>query len=125
MEDLVSANNNSEQLATLKTLQGFAMGIQCFAGEIPFFFWSGAIIKRLGHVNCMALVLGTMAIRLYLYTIITNPQWIILIELLNGVSYALGYAVKMSYAKTMAPSETTNTVIGLIGLFDCVGKILY
>lgn len=123
MEDLISAN--PEQLASLKTIQGLALGIQCFAGEIPFFFWSGAIIKRLGHVNCMALVLGAMAVRLYLYTIITNPNWIILIELLNGVSYALGYAVKMSYAKTMAPPDTTNTVIGLIGLIDCIGTLLY
>lgn len=123
MEDLVSENNNNSQRARIKTLQGLAQGIQCFGGEIPFFFWSGMIIKRMGHINCMALVLGAMAIRMYLYTVISNPAWIILIELLNGVSYALGYSVKMSYAKAMSPPDTTNAILGIVGFFDCIGML--
>uniref|UniRef100_A0A2H8TT59 Major facilitator superfamily domain-containing protein 6 n=1 Tax=Melanaphis sacchari TaxID=742174 RepID=A0A2H8TT59_9HEMI len=122
MEDLVSANNDHNKQAWLKTLQGLAQGIQCFGGEIPFFFWSGWIIKKFGYGNCMAIVLGAMAIRMYLYTVIWNPIWIIAIELLNGVSYALGFAVKMSYAKMLAPPDTLNTIIGFIGLFDCIGE---
>lgn len=122
MEDLVSESNDQSQRTWLKTLQGLAQGIQCLGGEIPFFLWSGWIIRKMGHVNCMALTLATMAVRMYLYTVIWNPAWIILIELLNGMSYALGIAVKMSYAKLMSPPDTTNTVIGFLGLFDCVGR---
>ncbi|XP_060834215.1 major facilitator superfamily domain-containing protein 6-like protein B isoform X1 [Rhopalosiphum padi] len=122
MEDLVSANNDHSQRAWIKSLQGLAQGIQCFGGEIPFFFWSGWIIRKMGYGNCMALVLGAMALRLYLYTVIWNPIWIIAIELLNGVSYALGFSVKMSYAKMLAPPDTLNTIIGFIGLFDCIGE---
>lgn len=123
MEDLVSANNDRHQREWIKTLQGLAQGIQCFAGEIPFFFWSGWIIRKMGHINCMALVLGATAVRMYLYTVIWNPAWIILIELLNGVSYALGFAVKMSYAKIMSPPDTINTVIGFLGFFNCIGML--
>lgn len=122
MEDLVSANNDRDQRAWIKTLQGLAQGIQCFGGEIPFFFWSGWIIKKMGYGNCMALVLAAMAVRMYLYTVIWNPVWIIAIELLNGVSYALGYSVKMSYAKLLAPPDTLNSIIGFIGFFDCIGE---
>lgn len=121
MEDLVSANNDQNQRAWIKTLQGLTQGIQCFGGEIPFFFWSGWIIKTVGHYNCMAIVLGAMALRMYLYTVISNPAWIILIELLNGVSFALGYSVTMSYAKIIAPLNSLSTVIGLIGLVNCFG----
>ncbi|XP_060873608.1 LOW QUALITY PROTEIN: major facilitator superfamily domain-containing protein 6-like protein A [Metopolophium dirhodum] len=121
MEDMVSANNDHGQRAWLKTLQGLAQGIQCFGGEIPFFFWSGWIIRRIGYGNCMAVVMGSMAIRMYLYTVIWNPTWIIAIELLNGVSYALGYSVKMSYAKKVSPPDTLNTIIGFMGFFDCIG----
>lgn len=125
MEDLVSVNNDHSQKAWLKTLQGLAQGIQCFGGEIPFFFWSGLIIKSMGYGNCMALVLAAMAVRMYLYTVIWNPAWIIVIELLNGVSYALGYSVKMSYVKMLSPPDSLNTIIGFIGFFDCIGKLLY
>lgn len=121
MEDLVSENDDRNQMAWLKTLQGLIQGIQCFGGEIPFFFLSGWIIKTMGHINCMALVLGTMAVRMYLYTIIENPVWIIFIELLNGISFALGFAVKMSYAKNISPPGTSNTVIGFVGFFDHIG----
>lgn len=38
MEDLVSVNDDHIQRAWIKTLQGLAQGIQCFGGEIPFFF---------------------------------------------------------------------------------------
>ncbi|KAF0727270.1 major facilitator superfamily domain-containing protein 6-like protein B, partial [Aphis craccivora] len=120
MEDLVVVSNDYSQRAWIKTLQGLAQGIQCFGGEIPFYFWSGWIIRKMGHINCMALVLGSMAIRLYLYTVIWNPAWIIAIELLNGVSFALAVSVKMSYAKIMSPEDATTTIIGIIALFDCI-----
>jgi len=122
MEDLVSVSNNHSQQVWLKTIQGLAQGIQCFGGEIPFFFWSGWIIKKLGYVNCMAVVPGAMAIRMFLYTVISNPIWIIGIEILNGVSYALGYSVKMAIAKIISPPDTMNTLIGFLGFFDCIGE---
>lgn len=124
MEDLVVVNNDYSQRAWIKTLQGLAQGIQCFGGEIPFYFCSGWIIRKMGHINCMALVLGSMAIRLYLYTVIWNPAWIIAIELLNGVSYALAVSVKMSYAKIMSPEDATYTIIGILAFFDCIGESL-
>ncbi|VVC36469.1 Major facilitator superfamily domain,Major facilitator superfamily associated domain [Cinara cedri] len=124
MEELTLSNNDRNQLMWLKTLQGLAQAVQCFCGEIPFFFWSGWIIKRLGHVNCMTLALGAMALRLYLYTVIWNPGWIVLIELLNGVTHSLAFAVKMSYAKKIALPDTLNTVIGYIMLIDMFGDSL-
>ncbi|KAL4082822.1 hypothetical protein QTP88_029478 [Uroleucon formosanum] len=124
MEDLVSANNEHVQRAWLKTLQGLAQGIQCFGGEIPFFVLSGWIIKKIGYINCMTIVMGAMAIRMYLYTVIWNPVWIIAIELLNGLSYALGQSVKMSYAKIMSPEDTTSSMIGILGFFEWIGESL-
>lgn len=125
MEDLVMENNDHVQRSWIKTLQGLAQGVQCFGGEIPFFFWSGWIIKKIGYINCMALSMGTTSVRMYLYTVIWNPAWVILIELLNGVSFALALSVKMSYAKKISPPGTFNTVVGFIGLFDLIGMFIY
>lgn len=122
MEELVMINNDPSQLAWLKTLQGLTQGIQCIGGEIPFFFLSGWIIKGIGYYNCMAVALGAMFFRMFLYTVIWNPVWIVLIELLNGLTYALALAVKMSYGKKIAPPDMLNTVIGVIALFDIAGR---
>lgn len=99
------------------------MGIQCFGGEVPFFFWSGWLIKRFGHLNCMSLVLGVFAIRFFAYSILTNPIWVLPIELTNGITFGLAYAVLMSYASIIALPGTENTMIGLVaGVFEGIGK---
>lgn len=118
MEEQASANND---LMWIKTLQGLVLGVQCLGGEIPFFFLSGCIIKKTGHANCMALTLGCMAVKMYLYTVVPNPTWIALVELLNGLSFALGIALKMSYAKMIAPLDTLCTVVGLLSVVDNIG----
>lgn len=122
IEDVASMYECSTQ-GWIKTLQGLIMGVQCFGGELPFFFWSGSIIKRLGHLNCMSLVLGVFAFRFFAYSILTGPIWVLFIEISNGVTFGLGYAVLMSYASVIALPGTESTMIGLVGgVFEGVGK---
>jgi len=107
----------------IKTLQGLISGVQCFGGEVPFFFWSGWIMKRLGHLNCMSLVLGVFAFRFFAYSILTNPIWVLVIELTNGITFGLAYAVLMSYASILALPGSESTMIGLVGgVFEGIGK---
>lgn len=70
----------------------------------------------------MSLVLFGFAVRFFFYSIITNPVWVLLIETLNGMMYALGRAVMVSYSRMISPPSTNHTVLGLVGLFDCIGK---
>lgn len=121
LEELAS-EYQCNQLASIKTLQGFSQGIQSFGGEMPIFFCSGWIIKRIGHKHCMALVLFTFTVRFFLYSIITDPIWVLLIEILNGMAYALGRAVMVSYSRRISPPSAHHTVLGLVGLLDCIGK---
>lgn len=41
LEDLASLQDGCDHLTWIKTLQGIALGIQSFGGELPFFFLSG------------------------------------------------------------------------------------
>ncbi|XP_015372489.1 PREDICTED: major facilitator superfamily domain-containing protein 6-like isoform X2 [Diuraphis noxia] len=121
MEDL-TRKYHSEKKLWIKTLQGSALGIQCIGGEMPFLFFSGWIIKRIGHSQCMALGLFTFAIRFYLYSIITNPIWILPVEFTNGITFGLCHAVLMEYARIVAPASAVTTVVGFSGaLFEGVG----
>lgn len=121
---MVSENNDPSQLAWVKTVQGVSQTMECI-GEVPFYFWSGWIITATGgHLNCMALTLGAIAVRMFLYTVIRHPVWIIAIELFNGMTNALGFAAKMSYAKAIFPPGTIFTMIGLMGVSDRIGLFL-
>lgn len=121
MEDLTRKYHSDKQSWT-KTLQGFAIGIQCIGGEVPFLFYSGWLIKRIGHTYCMALGLFTFALRFYLYSVITNPIWILPVEFTNGITFGLCHAVLLAYARFIAPQSSSTTVVALSGaLFEGVG----
>lgn len=95
---------------SMKTLQGLAMGIQCFGGELPFLFLSGWILQKIGHVNAMSLVLGAFGVRLLLYSFLVNPWYVLPIELLNGLTFGIFYSTMTSYASIVAPPGTEATM---------------
>ena len=51
----------------LKLLEGLIVGVQCFAGELPFFILAGRLLAWLGHVGCMGVVLASFGLRFVLY----------------------------------------------------------
>ncbi|KAK9500670.1 hypothetical protein O3M35_001894 [Rhynocoris fuscipes] len=124
LEDLASLHGCGTK-AWIKTLEGLAMGIQCFGGELPFFFLSGWILKKIGHINAMTIVLLTLGTRFVLYSFLVNPWWCLPIELLNGPTFGLMYATMTSYASIVAPPGTESTTQGLVGaVFEGIGVSL-
>ena len=110
LEDLAALQEGCDKLSSIKTLQGLVMGIQCFGGELPFFFLSGWLLKKIGHVNAMSLVLLGFAVRFFCYSLLTNPWWVLPIELLNGVTFGVFYSTMASYASILAPPGTEATI---------------
>lgn len=109
LEDL-AAEGECDYAAYMKTLQGLVMGIQCFGGELPFFFISGKLLKKIGHVHAMSLVLLGFGVRFYLYSLLSNPWYVLPVELLNGVTFGVFYATMASYASIVAPLGTEATM---------------
>ncbi|XP_046389484.1 major facilitator superfamily domain-containing protein 6 [Ischnura elegans] len=125
LEVLAGEQDNCAVVDWVKTLEGLVMAIQCFLGEIPFFFLSGWIVKKLGHENTMSLVLLAFGARMILYSLLTNPWYVLPIELLNGLTFGLAYATMTSYASVVTPSGTEATIQGLVGaVFEGVGVSL-
>ncbi|XP_037908689.1 major facilitator superfamily domain-containing protein 6 isoform X2 [Hermetia illucens] len=122
LEDLSDMEGNCDSQNWMKTLQGIAMAIQCFGGEIPFFFLSGWILKKIGHINAMTLVLAAFGVRFILYSLLANPWFVLPIELFNGLTFGIFYATMTSYASIVAPPGTEATLQGLVGaIFEGIG----
>ncbi|XP_012257088.2 major facilitator superfamily domain-containing protein 6 [Athalia rosae] len=114
-----------DQINWLKTLQGLLTGIQCFAGEMPFNFLSGAVLRRLGHVNVMSVVLLVYAIRFMAYSLTSNLWIFLLLEILHGPSLGLCWPTMVSYGDKVAPPGTKATIQGLVGaVFEGIGVSL-
>ncbi|CAG9859600.1 unnamed protein product [Phyllotreta striolata] len=121
VEDLAGQRGCSG-MENVKTLEGLIQGVHTVFGEAPFFFISGRIIKRMGHVNTMSLVLFGIGVRFCLLSVIKDPWYFLPVELLNGISFGLFFACMASYASIIAPVGTEATMQGLIGaVFEGVG----
>lgn len=103
-------------------MSGLTLFIQCFFSELPFFFMSAWIIKKLGPVYTQALVLLTFGIRFFLYSIISNPWLILPVKMCNGITFGLFCANMVVYAGDISPPGMMATIQGLVGaIFECCG----
>ncbi|BFG06347.1 major facilitator superfamily domain-containing protein 6 [Drosophila madeirensis] len=107
----------------IKLIEGLVVAAECLAGEVPFFFYSGKIIKKLGYVHCMSMCFLFYALRLSLISWIPNPWYLVAVELFfQGITYALCYTCIVAYASAVAPPGTSATVQGLMaGMDDGLG----
>ncbi|GFQ78137.1 hypothetical protein TNCT_259301 [Trichonephila clavata] len=112
-------------LRTLNASQlvlGCTSAIQCFLGELPFFFFAGWIITKIGHVNTFTMSFVAHGFKFLCYSFLVNPWWGLPIEFLQGPCFGSFYTAMASYAKTIAPEGTEATVQGLAsGTFEGLG----
>ncbi|KAF8791090.1 uncharacterized protein LOC129959918 [Argiope bruennichi] len=95
-------------------LCGMVQFVQCFVGEIPFMFFSGWVIKKIGHFNVLTLALMSYGIRFFWYSNLSNPWLVLPVEVLHGFTYGIFYTSVASYAKLSAKPGTEATTQALL-----------
>ncbi|MGC1242826.1 MAG: MFS transporter [Chryseosolibacter sp.] len=74
------------------SLVGLGLSFQGLC-ELPFFYFSARIIGRLGIKITLVVTVFATALRLFLYTVVQDPQAAIAIEVLHGISWSLFWVV--------------------------------
>lgn len=96
-----------------QSLIGIASTIPAMV-EIPFMFFSGALLRRFGPVRLMALSMVLMVMRYFLLGWMPTPVWAIPINTLNGPAFVFFWNSAITYANRMAPKGMAGTAQGLI-----------
>ncbi|XP_072040443.1 major facilitator superfamily domain-containing protein 6-like isoform X2 [Amphiura filiformis] len=89
------------------------MGLSQFIttmAEIPCFFVSGPIIKRIGHNSVFCLGLLAFCVRLLGFSFAPNPWVILPFQVLHGITFGLFWAAVASYATMIAPDGMIATL---------------
>ncbi|XP_068201588.1 major facilitator superfamily domain-containing protein 6-like [Palaemon carinicauda] len=105
-------------------LQGLCVGMDCFVGEVPFFFFSAFIIKKLSNEHTFSLTLAAMSVRLLLCSFIKNPWVFLLAHLFHGLAFGVFIANMVSYANFLAPKGSQATMQSTAMAFFTLGKSL-
>jgi MFS transporter, PPP family, 3-phenylpropionic acid transporter len=86
------------------SLVGYGLSFQGLC-ELPLFYFSARIISRLGIKTTLLITIAATVFRLFLYSIVKNPQVAIAIELLHGISWSLFWVVCVEYVNKLVKEE--------------------
>ena len=86
------------------------------------FIFPGWFLNKMGHVHTMTMILGVMGVRLLAYSFLTNPWYVLPIELLNGLTLGVYWSTMASYAHWIAPAGASSTMQGIFSaIFEGIG----
>ncbi|CAN0360065.1 unnamed protein product [Ectocarpus sp. 8 AP-2014] len=91
-----------EELGGSHVLCGLARLIMCIA-EVPFFYLSGPLIRRVGVRGVIALTQVAYLTRFIYYSVLQEPWWVLPAEVLHGLTFAAMWAATTEYAHGIAP----------------------
>jgi PPP family 3-phenylpropionic acid transporter len=115
-------------LGASETLMGLSQTMATFS-EIPVFFFSALLLRKVGARGLLLLALAAYVVRLQAYTLMP-PVWLVLpINLLHGLTFSALWVAGVSYANEVAPKELGATAQGLftgmtMGLGTAGGALL-
>lgn len=97
-----------DELNASPRLTGWAFSFEGMS-EIPFYFISAWLIKKIGLKKVFVLTLVVTAVRMFLYSVIHDPQTVLVVEFSHGISYALFFVTMVETANSLIPSEWRAT----------------
>nr|XP_054769492.1 major facilitator superfamily domain-containing protein 6-like [Lytechinus pictus] len=103
-----------QNIGASQTLIGVLEAIQSIA-ELILGYFSRRFLNYLGYITSLTLGLAVYAIRFVCYAAISNPLWLIPVEILHGISFLLTWTTLVSYLGTAVPAECMTTVQGILG----------
>eukprot|EP00052_Salpingoeca_macrocollata_P007711 m.61657 g.61657 ORF g.61657 m.61657 type:complete len:481 (+) comp16210_c0_seq1:20-1462(+) len=100
-------------LGASRTLLGLSRFMTC-AAEVPLFFVSGSIIRRLGIPATLAVVFVCYILRFTCYILLSNPWYVLFVEPLHGFTFAIMWTASTTYASMLAPPNMAASMQGLL-----------
>jgi MFS family permease len=92
---------------------------------IPVALWAGALADRQGRRRLLLLACAALPVRAVLTAFVSDPAWLILAEVLDGVASAVvGVAVPVIVADLTWGSGRTQTALGTVNAIQGLGGAL-
>ncbi len=76
---------------------------------MPFFYFSARIIRKLGLKTTLIITVFSTSIRLFLYSVVSNPEIAIFIEIFQGISWSLFWVCCVQYVDLLVKEEWKAT----------------
>jgi MFS transporter, PPP family, 3-phenylpropionic acid transporter len=115
----VAVNNNyffpyMKELGAPESMMGVALSIATLS-ELPVLFFGNRLLGRFNAYGLLVLAMVVTGLRLLLLAATGNPNLVLLIQLLGGLTFPAMWIAGVAYADERAPAGMAATAQGLFG----------
>lgn len=104
-----------KELGTPETTMGLTLTVGTFS-EIPVLFFGHLLLQRFKPGGLLAIAMAITGLRLILFGIATTPDFILFLQLFNGLTFPAMWVAGVAYADETAPAGLRTTAQGLFGV---------
>jgi MFS transporter, PPP family, 3-phenylpropionic acid transporter len=83
--------------------------------EVPFFLWAGQLGDRYGERRLLNMAFAVMPLRLLIVALAPSPAWVIVAQLLHGLTYGVMLVGAIAYVNARLPGALRASGQGALG----------
>lgn len=96
------------QIGASPETTGLAIGMEGIS-ELPFYFIAAWLLQRIAPGKVVFMAIIATSIRLFLYSINSNPDLVIFIEAMNGMTWTLLWVSSVEFVNNQVPAKWRTT----------------
>ena len=124
----IGSNNSYVYLLIQKTGGNVSqLGILWFIlalSELPAFFYGTKLLKRYGELNLFIIGMVLFTIRYFLDSICTSYVYVIIIQVMQGVTFPLFFMASLQYLNSITPTKMKTTAMTFFGAACGLGAFI-
>lgn len=97
-----------KQIGASSETTGMAIGMEGIS-ELPFYFIAAWLLQRMAPGKVVFMAIIATAVRLFLYSINNNPNLVIFIEAMNGMTWTLLWVSSVEFVNSLVPAKFRTT----------------
>jgi len=109
-----------DKLSSSGIIIGWAFSIAAVT-EVPFMLYLGALSDKIGRKPLFVVALFSYPLRLFLYTVVSQPYLILPIQLLHGLTFGVFYVASVAFVSDTT-SENRGAALGLYNTASSAGS---
>ena len=97
-----------KQIGASSETTGMAIGMEGIS-ELPFYFIAAWLLQRMAPGKVVFMAIIATSVRLFLYSVNRNPDLVIFIEAMNGLTWTLLWVSSVEFVNNMVPAKFRTT----------------
>jgi len=97
-----------KQIGASSETTGMAIGMEGIS-ELPFYFIAAWLLQRMAPGKVVFMAILATSVRLFLYSINDNPNLVIFIEAMNGMTWTLLWVSSVEFVNDLVPAKYRTT----------------